>query len=47
MANEYIKDTNSACNIDFYVRNKVLEEQNKNQTYKTNQNTEIIFNYFT
>ena len=35
MANEYIKDTNSACNIDFYVRNKVLEEQNKNQTYKT------------
>ena len=24
MANEYIKDTNSACNIDFYVGNKVL-----------------------
>ena len=24
MANEYIKDTNSACNIYFYVGNKVL-----------------------
>ena len=24
MANEYIKDTNSACNIDFNVGNKVL-----------------------
>ena len=29
MANEYIKGTNSAGNIDFYARNKVLEEQNK------------------
>jgi hypothetical protein len=30
MANEYIKGTSSAGNIYFYVRNKVLEKQNKN-----------------
>ena len=38
MANEYIKKTQILHAIQIYfVRNKVLEEQNKNQTHKTKQ----------